>query len=181
MQHALYVTAINGINKAEELPLDEWRRQFFCLNSTLEEIAKQMGKHDFDFSLNPCDVNPNWTSEMHLYKYNITVVYVCSYPGGVCHVVSISLKGQDLDSVLPSSLAKLLYISDLNGNSSQFPNLSSMTSMELLILRSWRISDSISEMSKLRHLDLSFNNLEGDIPYLKGLDLEKIDLRKCLT
>nr|KAJ0188550.1 hypothetical protein LSAT_V11C900493520 [Lactuca sativa] len=122
---ACFICAVNGINRvdeAEELPLDEWRRQFFCLNS-LGEIAKQMGKHDFDFSLNPCDGNPNWTSEMHLYKYNNTLVYVCSYPGGVCHVVAISLKGQDLESVLPSSLAKLHYISDLNGNTSQFLNL----------------------------------------------------------
>ncbi|KAL7585604.1 probable LRR receptor-like serine/threonine-protein kinase At1g07650 [Lactuca sativa] len=146
------VNGINRVDEAEEVPFDEWQRQFFCLNRTLEEIAKQMGKNDFDFRLNPCDGNPNWNSEMHLYKYNITVVYVCSYPGGVCHVVAISLKGQDLESVLPSSLAKLHYISDLNGNTSQFLNLSSMTNMEILILRCWRISDSISEMSKLRHL-----------------------------
>ncbi|CAI9303597.1 unnamed protein product [Lactuca saligna] len=132
--------------------MKEGRRQFFCLNnSTLEEIAKQMGKRHFDFSLNACDGNLKWTSEMHL-----------------------SLKGQDLKSVLPSSLAKLHYVSDLNGNRSQLLNLSSMTNMEILILRCWRISDSISEMSKLRHLDLSFNDLEGDIPYLKGLDLEKM-------
>ncbi|KAL7605572.1 hypothetical protein Lser_V15G16269 [Lactuca serriola] len=68
---------------------------------------------DWDFRLNPCDGNPNWAtparSAMPQYN-NSTLVCDCSYPGNVCHVVAIYLKGQDLDGVLPPSLAKLPYV-----------------------------------------------------------------------
>ncbi|CAI9279515.1 unnamed protein product [Lactuca saligna] len=298
--------------------------------NSLKEVAKEIGKRDWDFRLNPCDGNPNWATPARsaMPQYNNTLVCDCSYPGNVCHVVATYLKGQDLDGVLPPSLAKLPYvkkvefsrnylsgsipsewastklermdllvnrlsgriplflgnitslvylslennmfsgtvpaelgklvnlqtlvlsannlsgelplelngltnltelklssnnftgkipnlgtwiklqkleiqgsglegpipasisflknltqlsISDLDGNSSQyFPDLSNITGMELLIFRSCRLTGSIpnflSEMSRLRHLDLSFNNLEGDIPDLKELDLEKMYL-----
>ncbi|CAH1412890.1 unnamed protein product [Lactuca virosa] len=74
--------------------------------------------------------------------------------------------------------SRIRSVSYLNGNSSQyFPDLSNMTGMELLIFRSCsptaRIPDFLSQMSKLRHLDLGFNNLEVDIPNLKEVNLEK--------
>ncbi|KAL7605573.1 probable leucine-rich repeat receptor-like serine/threonine-protein kinase At3g14840 [Lactuca sativa] len=98
----------------------------------------------------------------------------------------LEIQGSGLEGPIPASISLLknltqLSISDLDGNSSQyFPDLSNITGMELLIFRSCRLTGSIpnflSEMSKLRHLDLSFNNLEGDIPDLKELDLEKMYL-----
>ncbi|GJZ40205.1 probable LRR receptor-like serine/threonine-protein kinase isoform X1, partial [Tanacetum coccineum] len=73
-------------------------------------------------------------------------------------------------------------ISELSGEGSLFPDLSSLTSMEKLMLRSCNITGTIpsyiSTMSKLKQLDLSFNNLEGEIPDdLKGLsNVEKLYL-----
>ncbi|CAH1422610.1 unnamed protein product [Lactuca virosa] len=64
-----------------------------------------------------------------------------------------------------SSLCRI--ISDLYGNGSQFSNLSSMTNKEKLLLSSCNttgtIPDFISQISKLRHLEHSVNNLEDDI------------------
>ncbi|KAI3498631.1 hypothetical protein L1887_34408 [Cichorium endivia] len=143
--------------QAGELPVDEGNSfvlRFFSFefqDSVLfDEIAKELGKRDWDFSLNPCDGNPNWAtpgrSEMPV--YNNTVVCDCSYPGGVCHVVSIYLKGQDLDGVLPSSLAKLHYIKRMSLENNMF-------------------SGTVpAELGKLdiEELYLTGNSLNGSIP-----------------
>ncbi|KAI3764513.1 hypothetical protein L2E82_14522 [Cichorium intybus] len=55
----------------------------------LHEIAEQLGKRDWNFSLNPCDGNPNWNTsksdEMPEYHNNL----ICNCSFGVCHVVSM--------------------------------------------------------------------------------------------
>ncbi|KAK1359710.1 putative malectin, Leucine-rich repeat domain, L domain-like protein [Heracleum sosnowskyi] len=60
-----------------------------------------------------------------------------------------------------------LRISNLNGGVSQFPQLENMTQLKILMLRSCNISGEIpnylSELSRLQKLDLSFNNLAGEI------------------
>ena len=62
-----------------------------CAEEALEEIAEQVGKKDWNFSLNPCDGNSNWSTpnrkEMSL--YNNTLTCNCSYPNGQCHVVQM--------------------------------------------------------------------------------------------
>ncbi|CAI9270566.1 unnamed protein product [Lactuca saligna] len=71
------------------------------------------------------------------------------------------IQGSGLEGPIPVTVSLLKnltqLISDLNGNSSKyFPDLRNMTGVE--------------------QLDLSFNNLEGDIPDLKELDMEKMYL-----
>uniref|UniRef100_A0A251S4X2 Putative leucine-rich repeat domain, L domain-like protein n=1 Tax=Helianthus annuus TaxID=4232 RepID=A0A251S4X2_HELAN len=80
----------------------------------LRDIAKEVGKRDWNFSLNPCGNNSNWVTPNPTETYNNTVQCNCSYPRGVCHVIKIFLKGQDLDGVLPPSLAKLPYIKTID-------------------------------------------------------------------
>ncbi|KAL8268287.1 hypothetical protein R6Q59_002085 [Mikania micrantha] len=75
--------------------------------NALKEIAKQLGKEDWDFSLNPCDGNPNWNTPTNQNLPRLQNVVNCSCLDDACHVVNISLMGQDLGGVLPSSLAKL--------------------------------------------------------------------------
>lgn len=57
----------------------------------LSEIASQLGKKDWNFSLNPCDGNSNWSTpiitEKPLYGNNVSCN--CSYPNGECHVVNM--------------------------------------------------------------------------------------------
>ncbi|KAL7607074.1 hypothetical protein Lser_V15G15877 [Lactuca serriola] len=313
---------VTGIQaQAKILPRDEV--------NALREIAKELGKEDWNFDLNPCDGDPSWNTNVQdpSSQYNNSVVCDCSYPANVCHVVEISVKGQDLAGVLPPSLANLpnikiidlsfnylngtippqwestklkfisatanrltgsiptflgnitsllylglennmffgavpaelgklknltslvlsannltgklpeelnsltnlielrissnnfsgkipnlgnctklqkleiqgsglegpipeslyflrnlteLRIFDLSGEVSRFPNLSRLTSLNKLMLRSCNITGSIpgyiSQMFNLRHLDLSFNNLNGGIPDLSELNLEKMYL-----
>ncbi|KAM7530501.1 hypothetical protein LguiB_033911 [Lonicera macranthoides] len=156
--------------------------------NALREIAKQLGKEDWNFSLNPCDGNPNWTtpkrSDLPSY-YNNTPICNCSYPGGVCHVESICLRGQDLAGKLPPSLAKLPFLKtiDLTQNylSGTIPPEWASTKlkyMSVIVNRlSGRIPESLEnnffdgtvprELGKLVNLEnliLSANNLTGALP-----------------
>nr|GMD93196.1 probable leucine-rich repeat receptor-like serine/threonine-protein kinase At3g14840 [Ipomoea batatas] len=76
--NARFVEAQSG-----HLPPDEF--------NALKEIAEEMGKKDWDFSLNPCDNNSNWTTpdmeDMTLYTNTLTCN--CSFPAGICHVQSM--------------------------------------------------------------------------------------------
>ncbi|XP_049380075.1 probable LRR receptor-like serine/threonine-protein kinase At1g07650 [Solanum stenotomum] len=59
--------------------------------NALKEIAEQMDKKDWDFDLNPCDGNTNWTTpkidKISMYVNNVTCN--CSTPDGFCHVQSM--------------------------------------------------------------------------------------------
>ncbi|KAI3764517.1 hypothetical protein L2E82_14528 [Cichorium intybus] len=140
----------------------------------LREIAEQLGKRDWDFSLNPCDGNPNWATPMRaeMPLYTNTLNCSCSFPDNVCHVVSISLKGQDLDGVLPPSLAKLphikyiaLFRNYLNGT---IPSEWASTKLEYLSvgvnLLSGRIPTYLGNITSLIYVSLESNMFYGAIP-----------------
>ncbi|CAH9137938.1 unnamed protein product [Cuscuta epithymum] len=91
---------------------------------------------------------------------------------------SLEIEAGGFEGPIPSSISVLtnlteLRISDLNGGVSVFPWLKNMTTMQKLMLRSCNLSrkipDFVGSMTPLRSLDLSFNNLEGEIPSLDGL------------
>lgn len=56
--------------------------------NALKEIAEQLGKKDWDFDVNPCNGNTNWTTpiidKISMYINNVTCN--CSTPDGFCHV-----------------------------------------------------------------------------------------------
>ncbi|KAB2051230.1 hypothetical protein ES319_A12G042100v1 [Gossypium barbadense] len=90
----------------------------------------------------------------------------------------LEIQASGFEGPIPSSLALLhnlveLRISDLPGEGSKFPNLKNMKNMYRLILRSCNISgpipDYIWELSGMQILDLSFNNLEGNISDTESL------------
>ncbi|PPD74817.1 hypothetical protein GOBAR_DD28248 [Gossypium barbadense] len=102
----------------------------------------------------------------------------------------LEIQASGFEGPIPSSLALLhnlveLRISDLPGEGSKFPNLKNMKNMYRLILRSCNISgpipDYVWELSRLQILDLSFNNLEGNISDTEGLTrTQYIGLDNCL-
>jgi hypothetical protein len=61
-----------------------------CAVEALREIATQLGKKDWNFSVNPCN-DSSWITPPLAERplYNNTVNCNCSYPDGVCHVVSM--------------------------------------------------------------------------------------------
>ncbi|XP_062094628.1 probable leucine-rich repeat receptor-like serine/threonine-protein kinase At3g14840 isoform X3 [Humulus lupulus] len=86
-----------------------------------------------------------------------------------------------------STLANLteLSITDLNGeNSSDFPDLSKMTNLSTLTMRSCNLRGNIYEhilnLGMLDALDLSFNKLEGPLPNFQILPLRYIYLTSNL-
>ncbi|KAK1378359.1 hypothetical protein POM88_025103 [Heracleum sosnowskyi] len=111
--------------------------------SALHEIANQLGKKDWNFSVNPCDEN-----DPNISNWNNSVICNCSYPGGICHVESMFLTGQDLDGVLPKSLAKLPYIKQIDFTRNYLHGT---------IPREW-------VSTKLEYLSVAVNGLSGPIP-----------------
>ncbi|KAG5551505.1 hypothetical protein RHGRI_009802 [Rhododendron griersonianum] len=86
----------------------------------------------------------------------------------------LDIQGSGLDGPIPPGIGLLtklsdLRISDLNGSQASFPPLNNLTSLKTLILRSCNIIGPLPQylgtMTNLEILlDLSFNNLSGDIP-----------------
>nr|XP_011461826.1 PREDICTED: probable LRR receptor-like serine/threonine-protein kinase At1g07650 [Fragaria vesca subsp. vesca] len=81
----------------------------------LLEIGLQLGKKGWNLDVDPCN-DTTWSTAPSGDEplYNNTVVCNCSYPDGLCHVVKIFLKGQDLAGELPSSIAKLPYLTAID-------------------------------------------------------------------
>ncbi|KAJ0836773.1 putative non-specific serine/threonine protein kinase [Helianthus annuus] len=149
----------------------------------LHEIAKQLGKEDWNFSLNPCDGNANWrTPTLNSQMFNNVVNCTCS-PDDACHVVNISLKGQDLAGVLPPSLAKLPYTKwiDLSYNylTGTIPNEWASTKLVFVSASANRLSGRIpaviGNLTTLEYLTLENNMFSGKLPVeigkLKNLKL----------
>ncbi|KAG6572429.1 putative LRR receptor-like serine/threonine-protein kinase, partial [Cucurbita argyrosperma subsp. sororia] len=98
-------------------------------------------------------------------------------------IEKLHIQGCSLEGPIPSSISTMtsltdLRISDLKGGRSLFPPLSKMESMRTLILRKCfiigEIPKYIGDMRRLKNLDLSYNDLTGEVP--ASLErLEKID------
>ncbi|XP_016652492.1 PREDICTED: probable leucine-rich repeat receptor-like serine/threonine-protein kinase At3g14840 [Prunus mume] len=140
----------------------------------LKEIAKQLGKTDWNFNINPCFNYTNWDTLNSTANpiYNKTLECNCSYPDGFCHVVSIFLKGQDLAGVLPRSVAKLPYITQVdftrNYLSGPIPPEWASTKLELLSLNvnnlSGQIPRYLGNITTLINLNLETNLFSGTVP-----------------
>jgi hypothetical protein len=61
-----------------------------CAEEALKEIAAQLRKEDWNFSVNPCN-DSSWITpdSGQTSTYNNTVICNCSYAGDVCHVDSM--------------------------------------------------------------------------------------------
>ncbi|XP_019190177.1 PREDICTED: probable leucine-rich repeat receptor-like serine/threonine-protein kinase At3g14840 [Ipomoea nil] len=142
--------------------------------NALKEIADQVGKKDWDFSLNPCGNNSNWLApqsiDTPLYTNNLTCD--CNFPAGICHVRLINLRGQDLQGVLPPALVKLPFLKriDLNRNylSGTIPPEWASMKLELVSLAVNRLSGPIPKylgnITTLTYLNLKYNMFSGSVP-----------------
>ncbi|XP_047266495.1 probable LRR receptor-like serine/threonine-protein kinase At1g53420 isoform X4 [Capsicum annuum] len=99
----------------------------------------------------------------------------------------MNLMGNRISSPFHDQFPKLkslteLYITDVVGESSSFPDLSGMKFLRILTLRNCSIADRIPKwiwnLSGLQYLDLSFNSLFGGIPEEVDNSLNYIFLRK---
>ncbi|KAK1389234.1 putative LRR receptor-like serine/threonine-protein kinase [Heracleum sosnowskyi] len=96
------------------------------------------------------------------------------FVGNWTNITRLDLQGTGMSGPIPLNISRLknleqLRISDLSGNdSTKIPDLKDLKSLKDLTLRNCLISDFIPKFigptSKLKTLDLSFNNLTGQLP-----------------
>ncbi|XP_028080363.1 probable leucine-rich repeat receptor-like serine/threonine-protein kinase At3g14840 isoform X6 [Camellia sinensis] len=107
--------------------------------AALSEIAEQLGKKDWNLSLNHCDeytpISPG--------IYNNIVNCNCS-SADECHISVIILTGQGLSGVLPRSIVKLPYLKTIGPLPPEWAS------------------------TKLEHMYLSMNHISGTIPKFLG-------------
>ncbi|KAH7512735.1 hypothetical protein FEM48_Zijuj12G0122000 [Ziziphus jujuba var. spinosa] len=107
-----------------------------------------------------------------------------SFIGNWTKLDRLDMQGTSMEGPIPSNISLLsnlvqLRISDLTGPVMAFPDLKNVTKLKRLILRNCSLTGSIpgfigQNMTDLNTLDLSFNNLTGEIPdTLKSLGTGK--------
>ncbi|XP_065621398.1 probable leucine-rich repeat receptor-like serine/threonine-protein kinase At3g14840 isoform X1 [Quercus suber] len=154
----------------------------------LGEIAKQLGKKDWNTNVDPCINESSWLTPKLDSRplYNNSLICNCSYPNSVCHVVKLILKGQDLGGVLPRSLVKLPYLTylDLNRNflSGNIPHKWASTKLKFLSLSvnnlSGPIPSFLGSITTLKFLSIETNLFSGMVPHELGklVNLENLTL-----
>nr|XP_011461992.1 PREDICTED: probable leucine-rich repeat receptor-like serine/threonine-protein kinase At3g14840 [Fragaria vesca subsp. vesca] len=140
----------------------------------LREIATQLGKNDWNFSVDPCLNDTSWITPKSVDRpqFNNTLKCNCSFTDGSCHVINIFLKGQDLAGVLPPSIAKLPYLTriDFSRNfiSGNIPSEWASTKLDLMLLSVNNLSGPIpaflGNITTLRNLSLETNMFSGTVP-----------------
>ncbi|XP_052165330.1 probable LRR receptor-like serine/threonine-protein kinase At1g56130 isoform X1 [Oryza glaberrima] len=96
------------------------------------------------------------------------------YIGSLTNLEDLAFQGNSFEGPIPASLSNLtklttLRIGDIVNGSSSFSFVSNLTSLNILVLRNCRISGDLgavdfSKFTKLAFLDLSFNNISGNVP-----------------
>ncbi|CAD6262298.1 unnamed protein product [Miscanthus lutarioriparius] len=94
--------------------------------------------------------------------------------GNLVKLEELYIDSAGLSGPIPSSYSKLtrmrkMQIGEIVNGSSSLAFINDMTSLSTLILRNCKISDSLtsvnfSQLTKLNILDLSFNNITGEVP-----------------
>jgi Leucine-rich repeat (LRR) protein len=94
--------------------------------------------------------------------------------GSLTNLEDLRLQGNSFQGPIPASFSKLtkltsLRIGDIVNGSSSLAFISNLTSLNVLILRNCKISDNLgavnfTKLSRLNLLDLSFNNITGEVP-----------------
>ncbi|RYR50531.1 hypothetical protein Ahy_A07g037160 isoform B [Arachis hypogaea] len=142
----------------------------------MKEIAKKVGKKDWNFSVDPCSGLENWNSSNAVKGMLINAVTCdCSFANTnltVCHVVSIVLKYQNLTGTLPSELVKLPYLQEIDLtrnylNGTIPPQWGSIKLVNISLLGN-RLTGSIPKelgnITTLKSLVLEFNQLTEELP-----------------
>nr|POF08866.1 putative lrr receptor-like serine/threonine-protein kinase [Quercus suber] len=154
----------------------------------LREIGAQLKKTDWNFSVDPCSNESSWTTliptELKPYGFNNSITCNCSNHDGVCHVVELFLKGQDLTGVLPPALVKLPYLKTVefirNCLSGTIPHeWASSTTLERFMNNiSGAIPSFLGNITTLKNLFMSNNLLSGTVPHELGklVNLENLVL-----
>ncbi|XP_010247771.1 PREDICTED: probable leucine-rich repeat receptor-like serine/threonine-protein kinase At3g14840 [Nelumbo nucifera] len=140
--------------------------------NALGQIARRLGKTNWDFSVDPCSGQSGWKTLHPLKGSENAVTCNCSSDNTVCHVTSILLKSQGLPGVLPPELVKLPYLREIdftrNYLNGTIPPEWGSTKLEIISLQANRLSGSIPKelgnITTLQQLVLDHNYFSGVLP-----------------
>ncbi|KAJ6738817.1 LEUCINE-RICH REPEAT TRANSMEMBRANE PROTEIN KINASE-RELATED [Salix koriyanagi] len=144
----------------------------------LREIAKKLGKRDWDFNKDPCSGQGNWSLLDERKGFENSVICDCSFNNNSsCHLVSIALKSQNLSGIIPPEFSK-----DLSRNifTGVIPPQWGTLRLEELSVMGNRLSGPfpkfITNMTTLRNLSIEGNHFTGPIPPEIGklINLQKL-------
>ncbi|XP_009334010.3 probable leucine-rich repeat receptor-like serine/threonine-protein kinase At3g14840 isoform X2 [Pyrus x bretschneideri] len=164
--HSLLVVCFAALAfGAARLPQDEVQ--------ALADIAKTLGKTDWDFSVDPCSGQLPWTNISAVRGFESAVTCNCSFDDStVCHVTSIVLKTQELPGTLPREMVRLKYLQEIDLtrnylNGTIPPEWGSLRLVNISLIGN-RLTGPIpvefANITTLRSLDLSSNFLSEPLP-----------------
>ncbi|KAG9448163.1 hypothetical protein H6P81_014291 [Aristolochia fimbriata] len=151
----------------------------------LKQIANTLGKKDWDFSVDPCSGEAGWATVGPKKGFENAVTCNCTYKNNtVCHVVSIVLKGQNLQGWLPPEFVQLPFLQDIDFtrnflNGTIPPEWGSLPLVNISLVGnrlSGPIPKQIGNITTLRNLTLESNRLSGPLPPELGdvINIERI-------
>ncbi|RHN74858.1 putative transferase, protein kinase RLK-Pelle-DLSV family [Medicago truncatula] len=139
----------------------------------MKDVAKTLGKKDWDFNIDPCSGENNWTTSSPMKGFENAVTCNCTFANAtVCHIVSIVLKSQNLSGTLPRELVRLPYLQQIDLTNNYLngtipPQWGSMNLVNISLIGN-RLTGSIPKelgnISTMQKLILKFNQLSGDLP-----------------
>ncbi|KAH9779298.1 putative leucine-rich repeat receptor-like serine/threonine-protein kinase [Citrus sinensis] len=157
----------------------------------LKDIAKTLGKRNWNFSVDPCSGKEGWADQNPVKGFENAVTCNCSFSNGtICHVVSIAIEYNHFSGVLPPELGNLPRLERILLGSNNFTGELPETFAKLVTLKDLVIQASglvgpipsgIASLSKLTDLRISdLNGTEAPFPPLdKMKKMKTLILRSC--
>nr|XP_004295664.2 PREDICTED: probable leucine-rich repeat receptor-like serine/threonine-protein kinase At3g14840 isoform X1 [Fragaria vesca subsp. vesca] len=151
----------------------------------LKDIAKTLGKTNWNFSADPCSGEYGWITQADKYNANNVTCGHCTTSDAanatgttdqICHVVSILLRAQNLPGTLPSEMARLPYLQQIDLarnylNGTIPPEWGSLPLVNISLVGN-RLTGSIpvelANITTLKSLTIDFNNFSGGLPWELG-------------
>ncbi|KAK3198573.1 hypothetical protein Dsin_021988 [Dipteronia sinensis] len=139
----------------------------------LREIAKTIGKRDWNFSVDPCSGKWGWATLNPVKGSENAVTCNCSFSNAtLCHVVSLVVKTQNLPGVLPPEVVRLPFLQEIDLtrnylNGSIPPEWGSLKLVNISLIGNQLtgpIPKALANISTLTSLTLEFNHLSGSLP-----------------
>lgn len=153
----------------------------------LRDMAKTIGKTNWNFSADPCGGQWGWTDPNPVKGSENAVSCDCSFSNGtICHVISIVLKTQDLGGSLPPDLGRFPYLQEIDFSRNYLKGTipaewGAMPLVNISIIGNrltGPIPKEIGNISTLAIFTVEFNQLSGVLPQELGnlTRLEKMHL-----
>ncbi|KAF2286151.1 hypothetical protein GH714_011001 [Hevea brasiliensis] len=139
----------------------------------LRDIAKTLGKTDWNFSVDPCSGESGWADLNPVKGSENAVTCNCSFSDAtICHIISIVLKSQNLRGTLPKDLGRLPFLQEIDLSRNYLngtipPQWGSMQLVNISLLGNrltGPIPKEIGNISTLANLTVECNQLSGGLP-----------------